>query len=188
MHEKILFKVRHTSSVKIIPTVFLIIILVGTILLMLPIAQKGEGGASFTDSLFTATSATCVTGLVRFDTYTHWTTFGQLVILSMIQIGGLGFMTIVMWIMSLTTYKIGLNSRFLLQNSISAPQVGGMVRMTRFILWGTLLVEGLGAVLLSGIFVPRYGWGASTACSARARIDSGRGMSGTPFSGVSAMP
>lgn len=159
IHEKILFKIRHTSSVKIIPTVFLIIILVGTILLMLPIAQKGEGGASFTDSLFTATSATCVTGLIRFDTYTHWTTFGQLVILSMIQIGGLGFMTIVMWIMSLTTYKIGLNSRFLLQNSISAPQVGGMVRMTRFILWGTFLVEGLGAILLSGVFVPRYGWG-----------------------------
>mgnify|MGYP003373828066 CR=1 FL=1 len=117
---------------------------------MLPISQKGEGGASFTDALFTATSATCVTGLVRFDTYTHWTTFGQLVILSMIQIGGLGFMTIAVWIMSFTGYKIGLNSRFVVQNSLSAPQVGGMVKLTRFILLGTAVVEGLGAVLLAG--------------------------------------
>lgn len=152
-------KLRHTSSAKIIPAVFFAIILAGALLLMLPISQKGEGGASFTDALFTATSATCVTGLVRFDTYTHWTTFGQLVILSMIQIGGLGFMTIAVWIMSFTGYKIGLNSRFVVQNSLSAPQVGGMVKLTRFILLGTAVVEGLGAVLLAGIFIPRYGWG-----------------------------
>ena len=152
-------KLRHTSSAKIIPAVFFAIILAGALLLMLPISQKGEGGASFIDALFTATSATCVTGLVRFDTYTHWTTFGQLVILSMIQIGGLGFMTIAVWIMSFTGYKIGLNSRFVVQNSLSAPQVGGMVKLTRFILLGTAVVEGLGAVLLAGIFIPRYGWG-----------------------------
>ncbi|MBS6195035.1 MAG: Trk family potassium uptake protein [Clostridiales bacterium] len=159
MNQKMRTKLSHISSLKIIPIVFLMIILTGTLLLMLPIAQKGEGSTGFTDALFTATSATCVTGLIRFDTYTHWTVFGQLVILTMIQIGGLGFMTFAVWLMSLTSHKIGLNSRFLMQNSISAPQVGGMVKITRFILLGTLVIEGLGALLLTGIFVPRYGIG-----------------------------
>lgn len=159
LKDKTNVRFRQISPLKIIPLVFLLIILVGTFLLMLPAAQKGTGTTGFSDALFTATSATCVTGLIRFDTYTHWTTFGQLVILSMIQIGGLGFMTIAMWIMSLTSHKIGLNSRFLMQSSISAPQVGGMVKMTRFILLGTFFIEAAGALLLAGVFVPRYGIG-----------------------------
>lgn len=157
--EKTKIKLNHTSSIRIIPVVFLVIILIGTFLLMLPAAQKGSRGTDFTDALFTATSATCVTGLIRFDTYSHWTTFGQIVILSMIQIGGLGFMTIAMWIMMFTGQKIGLHSRFMMQSSISAPQVGGMVKMTRFILLGTFLIEGTGAVLLSAVMIPRYGLG-----------------------------
>lgn len=156
---KLRWKLRSTSALRIIPVVFLIIIFMGTLLLMLPAASKGGGGTGFTDALFTATSATCVTGLIRFDTYTHWTIFGQLVILCMIQIGGVGFMSIAVFLMSLTGHKIGLNSRVLMQNSISAPQVGGMVQIVRFLLLGTLFVEGIGALLLTAVFVPKYGFG-----------------------------
>lgn len=159
LNDKIMRKLRNTSSLRIIPVVFLIIIFAGTLLLMLPAAVKGGERTAFTDALFTATSATCVTGLIRFDTFTHWTTFGQIVIICMIQIGGIGFMSIAVWIMSLTGHKIGLSSRVLMQNSISAPQIGGMVKITRFLLLGTLLVEGIGALLLMGVFVPKYGLG-----------------------------
>lgn len=158
-YEKIRRKLRYTSALRIIPVVFLLIILTGTLLLMLPIAAKSGEGTAFTDALFTATSATCVTGLIRFDTFTYWTTFGQVVILCLIQIGGIGFMSIAVSIMAVTKHKIGLNSRMLMQNSISAPQVGGMVKITRFLLMGTFLVEGMGALLLMGVFVPKYGWG-----------------------------
>ena len=157
--QKIKKRVHDTSALRIIPVIFLIIIFVGTLLLMLPAASKSGEGTGFTDALFTATSATCVTGLVRFDTCTHWSTFGQVVILCLIQTGGIGFMSIPLWLVSLTGHKIGLNSRVLMQNSISAPQVGGMVRLTRFLLMGTFVMEGLGALLLSAVFIPKYGPG-----------------------------
>lgn len=159
LYGKLKWKLRSTSALRIIPVVFLIIIFAGTLLLMLPAASKSSVGTGFTDALFTATSATCVTGLIRFDTYTHWTTFGQIVILCMIQIGGVGFMSIAVFLMSLTRHKIGLNSRVLMQNSISAPQVGGMVQIVRFLLLGTFFVEGIGALLLTAVFVPKYGFG-----------------------------
>ncbi len=155
--KKIKFKIRQMSPFKIIPLVFLAIILLGTLLLMQPIASK-EGATSFSDALFTATSATCVTGLIRFDTYTHWTVCGQMVILTMIQIGGIGFMSIAVAVLSASGKRIGLNSRFLMQSSISAPQVGGVVKITRFLLLGTFLIEGIGAVLLAVKFVPKYGF------------------------------
>lgn len=158
-HQKIKKRIHDTSALRIIPVIFLIIIFVGTLLLMLPAASKSGEGTGFTDALFTATSATCVTGLIRFDTYTHWTTFGQIVILCLIQTGGIGFMSIPLWLVSLTGHKIGLNSRVLMQSSISAPQVGGVVRLTRFLLLGTFLLEGLGALLLSAVFIPKYGPG-----------------------------
>lgn len=138
---------------------YLTIILVGTALLMLPISTKGPGSTGWTDCFFTATSATCVTGLVRFDTFSHWTMFGQLVILGLIQIGGIGFMTIAILVMVLTKRKIHLSQRSLMQNSISAPQIGGIVRMTKFIALGTLLIEGIGAALLCVDFIPRFGIG-----------------------------
>ncbi len=155
-HQKIKKRIHDTSALRIIPVIFLIIIFVGTLLLMLPAASKSGEGTGFTDALFTATSATCVTGLIRFDTYTHWTTFGQIVILCLIQTGGIGFMSIPLWLVSLTGHKIGLNSRVLMQSSISAPQV---VRLTRFLLLGTFVMEGLGALLLSAVFIPKYGPG-----------------------------
>ena len=158
-HQKIKKRIHDTSALRIIPVIFLIIIFVGTLLLMLPAASKSGEGTGFTDALFTATSATCVTGLIRFDTYTHWTTFGQIVILCLIQTGGIGFMSIPLWLVSLTGHKIGLNSRVLMQSSISAPQVGGVVRLTRFLLLGTFVMEGLGALLLSAVFIPKYGPG-----------------------------
>lgn len=136
---------------------YLCIILLGTLLLSLPAATKGAGATPISDAFFTATSATCVTGLVRYDTFTHWSLFGQLVILCMIQIGGVGFMTVAIMIMVVAKKKISLNQRSLMQNSISAPQIGGIVRLTEFIALVTLLVELAGAVMLSFSYIPRFG-------------------------------
>ena len=111
------------------------------------------------DAWFTATSATCVTGLVTHDTYTFWSEFGQVVILILIQIGGIGFMTIAISALTLTRRKIGLSERMLMQESVAAPQIGGIVRMSKFVLSGTFFFEGVGAVLLACYFVPRLGLG-----------------------------
>lgn len=145
------------SPMKLILGGYCMIILVGAILLSLPIATRGPGGTPFSDCFFTATSATCVTGLIRYDTFTHWTTFGQLVILSLIQVGGVGFMTVAILVMVVAKRKIGLNQRSVMQDSISAPQLGGIVRMTKFIALGTGVIELIGAVLLSFEFIPRFG-------------------------------
>ena len=145
------------SPMRIILTGYILIILVGTLLLSMPFSTKGPGSTPITDCFFTATSATCVTGLIRYDTFTHWTLFGQLVILTMIQIGGVGFMTIAILVLVLARRRIGLGQRALMQNSISAPQIGGIVRLTKFIARGTLLIEFIGAVLLSFSFVPKFG-------------------------------
>ncbi len=150
---------QTVSPMKFILGGYCLIILLGTVLLSLPVAARDGRMTPVTDSFFTATSATCVTGLVRYDTFCHWTLFGQLVILSMIQIGGIGFMTVAILIMVLTRRRIGLGQRSLMQNSISAPQIGGIVRMTKFIALGTLVIEGAGAILLAFDFVPRFGVG-----------------------------
>jgi trk system potassium uptake protein TrkH len=149
---------QSISPMRLILGGYCVIILIGTLLLSLPAATRGAGSTPVTDCFFTATSATCVTGLIRYDTFTHWTTFGQLVILGMIQIGGIGFMTVAIIVMVLARRKIGLTQRFIMQNSISAPQIGGIVRMTEFIVLGTILMELAGAVLLSVDFIPRFGW------------------------------
>ena len=146
------------SPMKLILAGYCLIILVGTLLLTLPISARNGAWTPISDCFFTATSATCVTGLIRYDTYTHWTTFGQLVILSMIQIGGIGFMTVAIMVMVAARKKISLSQRTIMQNSVSAPQLGGIVRMTRFITMGTLTFEAVGAFLLSFDFVPRFGW------------------------------
>lgn len=152
---------KHTldrlTPTKIIVFGYLAIILFGTLLLMLPFATQSGQSTGFADALFTATSATCVTGLVVFDTATHWTLFGQLVLLLLIQIGGLGFITMAMVVAIFTRRRIGLRSRFVMQESISAPHMGGIVRLTRFVFKITLAVEGAGALLLSLRFIPRFG-------------------------------
>lgn len=134
------------------------IILLGALLLVLPISSRARCWTSFADALFTSTSATCVTGLIVQDTYTYWSLFGQIVILILIQVGGIGFMTLAISALMLTKQKIGLRNRYTLQESVNAPQVGGIVRMTRFILLGTGLIEGSGAVLLAFRFCPQFGF------------------------------
>lgn len=134
------------------------IILFGAILLTLPVSSRAGIWTSFEDALFTSTSATCVTGLVVQDTYTYWSLFGQIVILAMIQVGGIGFMTLAISALMLTKQKIGLRNRYTLQESVNAPQVGGIVRMTRFILLGTIITEMVGAVLLAFRFCPQFGF------------------------------
>ena len=147
------------SSLQIIALGFLLIILAGTALLMLPWATRAPGGASFGDALFTATSATCVTGLVVQDTGTYWSVFGQVVIIALIQVGGLGFMTIATLFMLLLRRRLGLRQREVVVDSVSHYQLSGIVPLVLRIFFGTMLVEGLGAVLLSLRFVPQYGAG-----------------------------
>lgn len=145
------------SHVQIIALGFFLIIMTGTILLMLPVSTKNGQGASFLDAVFTATSASCVTGLVVQDTSTYWSGFGQAVILTMIQIGGLGFMTIATMFFMLLRKRVYLRGRELLTESISVNQVGGIMRLAKKILIGTFLIEGIGALLLMIRFVPLYG-------------------------------
>ena len=136
---------------------FLIIILCGTGLLMLPVSSRTPGGTAFLPALFTATSATCVTGLVVVDTYQHWSLVGQLIILLMIQVGGLGFVTIGVTILLMMGKKIGLADRGLLKDSVNTLEIGWIVRLAKLIVKGTILVEGTGAVLLALRFVPEFG-------------------------------
>ena len=145
------------SQIQLIAMGFLMIIGIGTLLLMLPVSAK-EGTVGPLDALFTATSATCVTGLVTADTWRNWTLFGQLVILLMIQTGGLGFMTIGVFFSIYIRRKISLRERELLQESINTLQLAGVVRLTKLIVKGTLLIEGMGAALLSLRFIPQMGF------------------------------
>lgn len=152
-------KKQKWSTTKIIAVGYVLVITIGTILLMLPVSGRNHEPVPFMDAWFTATSATCVTGLVTNDTYTYWSSFGQAVLLVLIQIGGMGFMTIAISAMTLTRKKIGLSQRLLMQESVGAPQVAGVVRMSRLILGGTVFFEGLGALLLSFYYIPRLGFG-----------------------------
>lgn len=144
---------------KIVALGFLILIAAGTILLMLPVSSRQPGSTGFTDALFTATSASCVTGLVVADTYTHWTLFGQIVIICLIQIGGLGFLTILTMFSMLFHRKIGLKERSFLQESVNTMYIGGIVRLIKKILIGTFIIEFLGAVILATRFIPEMGIG-----------------------------
>ncbi len=148
---------KHLSSFQIIILGFISVILIGTLLLMLPISSRQPGGASFFDAIFTSTSAVCVTGLVVHDTATYWSFFGQLIILMMIQVGGMGIVTVSVAVVILSGRKIGLMQRSTMQESISAPQVGGIVRMTGFIFKIAVCVELLGAALLSIVFCREFG-------------------------------
>ena len=159
MKDTIMKRIIEFSPMKVILLGYCFIILLGAICLTLPFASKAGTQTDFLTAFFTATSATCVTGLVVVNTYTHWSFLGQIVILCLIQIGGIGFMTFCISAITLTKKKIGYLSRSVMQNSISAPQLGGIVRMTRFVLFGSFLVEGVGAVLLSFFYIPMYGWG-----------------------------
>ncbi len=150
-------KNKGFSSSQVILTGFLCVILLGSLLLMLPCARAEGKSASFVDALFTATSATCVTGLITHDTATYWSGFGQAVILCLIQIGGLGIVTIAVFIAKVSGRKIGLMQRSTMQEAIAAPQVGGIVKLTGFILTAVAVIELLGAVLLMPAMIPEFG-------------------------------
>ena len=150
---------KKFSRMQIIALGFLSIIIIGTLLLMLPFASKDGHSAGLVNALFTATSATCVTGLVVFDTFAHWTVFGQVVILILIQVGGLGFVTLGMFLSLLLKRKIGLSEREMLHESVSAMSVSGMVKLTKEIIVGTICIEGIGAIILSLRFIKDFGIG-----------------------------
>lgn len=145
------------SAIQSLAFGFAAIILIGALLLMLPYANRDGESIRFVDALFTATSATCVTGLIVFDTYTQFTLFGQIVILLLIQTGGLGFMTIAMMFSLLFGRRIGLKSRSYLMEAVNSTQIGGIVRLAKGILIGTVFFELTGAVLLSIRFIPMFG-------------------------------
>lgn len=148
---------KRLSQTQLIVFSFLCIILIGSALLCLPISTRAENSASFGNALFTATSATCVTGLIVADTYSTWTLFGQIVILLMIQIGGLGFMTMVSMFSVFSKKSIGLAERNLLIQSAGTVRASGVKALIRRVLLGTLLFESMGAILLSIRFIPEFG-------------------------------
>lgn len=149
---------KRLSPFQIIVLGFVGLVLIGTLLLMLPFSSTASGFASFQDALFTATSAVCVTGLVVKDTATYWTWFGQLIILILIQIGGLGVVTVVVGFAMRFGRKIGLMQRNTMQAAISAPQVGGIMRLTNFIIRTTLIIELIGAICLAPTMIMEFGF------------------------------
>ncbi|KXG76156.1 TrkH family potassium uptake protein [Thermotalea metallivorans] len=136
---------------------FAAVILIGAMLLTLPIASKSGESIGFIDALFTATSAVCVTGLVVVDTGTYWSGFGQVVITLLIQIGGLGFMTMATLVALIFGKKITLRERLVMQEALNQFNIQGIVRLTQYILITTFIIEGIGAILLSIKFIPIYG-------------------------------
>lgn len=136
---------------------FLAMILVGSLLLSLPIASNDGESVGYINALFTATSAVCVTGLVVVNTLEQWSLFGKIVILILIQIGGLGFMTLATTFFIIIGRKISLKERLIIQEAFNQFTLSGMVRLTINIILGTLLVEGIGAILLAIRFIPEYG-------------------------------
>lgn len=148
---------KHLSSAQIIILGFAAVIFTGSLLLMLPISTRDGQGAIFSDALFTATSAVCVTGLVVQDTATYWSVFGQAVIIILIQIGGMGVVTMAVAVTIFSGRKISLKQRSTMQEAISAHKVGGIVRLTGFILKMTFLFELIGAVVMSPVFCREFG-------------------------------
>lgn len=145
------------TSARLILLGFFAVIAVGSLLLWLPISSVDGHSVAYLDALFTATTATCVTGLVTVPTFSTWSTFGHLVILLLIQIGGLGVVTILSAMMLLLHQRIGISTRLLIQDAFNLNTLSGLVRFVKKVLLGTLLIEGTGAILYMLVFVPEYG-------------------------------
>lgn len=152
-----IYKDIKIKPVQILVLGFALVILTGAVLLSLPIATKSGVSTPFVDCIFTSTSAVCVTGLVTVDTGTYWSYFGQTVIISLIQIGGLGFMAFATLISLVIGKKITLQERLVMQEAMNTFSLQGIVKMMKYILIFTLLVEGVGALLLSIVFIPEFG-------------------------------
>ena len=150
---------RPMSPMQIIAVSFAVIIALGTFLLTRPIAARDGQATPFLPALFTATSATCVTGLTPFDTWTQWSGFGQGVLLCLIEVGGLGFMSMATLFVFLLRRRIGLKQRMLMAQALSLNDMEGVVRLQRTVIFGSLSVEALGAAILAAYFAPRFGFG-----------------------------
>ena len=150
--------IKNLTDLQIIFLSFLFVVILGGSILSLPISSKAGEYTSFVDSLFTAISATCVTGLAVLDTSTYWSFFGQVIILILIQVGGLGFMTLVASIFLLLNQKVSMKSRTALQKTYSVSHLGFKKSLVLGILFISLIAEFIGSVLLSLIFIPEYGW------------------------------
>ena len=165
-------KPKQMNATQVIAIVFALLILLGTVLLMLPAASRNGVSCGFRPALFTATSATCVTGLSLFDTYTQWSGFGQTVIICLIQIGGLGFMSIATMVVFLLRRKVGLKQRLVMAQALSLNDMEGVVRLQKWVIFGSFSIEALGALILTLRFLPEYGfatalkWGVFHSVSA----------------------
>ena len=148
---------KRLSSFQVILLGFAGVILLGALLLMLPISSAERVITPFNEALFTSTSAVCVTGLVVKDTGSYWSSFGQAVIITLIQIGGLGVVTIAASFSMLAGRRISLMQRSTMQDAISAPKVGGIVKLTKFIITGTFIIEAVGAVSMMPVFCKNFG-------------------------------
>jgi len=149
--------IKHLSSAQIILICFLTVILAGSVLLSLPISSATGQAVPYIDALFTSTTSTCVTGLVTIPTVSSWSIFGQAVILTLIQIGGLGAITIATGIMVILGKRIGLDSRILIQDSFSLNSLSGIVKFIKKAIVGTLIIETIGALFYMTVFVPEFG-------------------------------
>jgi len=145
------------STTHIILISFFVTILVGAVLLTLPISSADGRSTPFLDALFTATTSTCVTGLVVMPTVSSWSVFGQIVILILIQIGGLGVITIMSGLMILLQKKMGIGDRLLLQDAFNLNSLSGLIRFVKKVVTGTFIIEGIGALLYMIVFVPQFG-------------------------------
>jgi trk system potassium uptake protein TrkH len=155
--EKIVTFINKREPTQIMVIGFATVILIGGLLLNLPIASQSGESVGLLNALFTATSAVCVTGLVVVDTATYWSGFGQVVIIMLIQVGGLGFMTIATLFSLIIKKKINLRERLLIQEALNQIDLSGLVKLTRYVLLMTFIIEGTGALLLSTVFIPQFG-------------------------------
>ncbi len=155
--QKPLRKIITLNSFQIVALGFAAVILIGALVLMLPISSASRVVTPFTDALFTSTTSACVTGLVVQDTGTYWSDFGHVVIIFLIQIGGLGVVTVAAFFAMLAGRKIGLFQRSTIQEAVAAPKISGIVALTKFILKATLLIELIGAVIMAPTFIKDFG-------------------------------
>ena len=155
--KRLLFKIHTMEPAQVMVIGFGAVILIGAFVLNLPISTKSGESVGFLNALFTSTSAVCVTGLVVVDTSTYWSEFGQFIIITLIQTGGLGFMTIATMFSLLAKKRINLRERLLIQESLNQLNLSGLVKLTRYIIVMTFTIEAVGAMLLSLVFIPELG-------------------------------
>ncbi len=155
--KKLLSKANSMKPAQVMVIGFGVVILFGGLILNLPMATKSGESVGFLNALFTATSAVCITGLIVVDTSTYWNEFGQFIIITLIQVGGLGFMTMATMFSLLTGKKINLRERLLIQESLNQRDLSGLVKLTRYIIMMTFAIEGIGALLLAMVFIPKLG-------------------------------